>query len=104
MLWTIVFIILTFFAVLGVLECVLTVIETLSTARYRPLDVVLTVSLEDSVDNVQFLLNTLLLQANRISYRGRPARVVIVDAGMDEQTFSQVHTFCEENENITVEL
>ena len=104
MLWTVALIILSFFAVLGVILCVITLIETVSVNRYTPDDAVLSVSLGGAIENVPFLLNTLLLQAGRIRYRGVVTRVVVVDVGMDERTLTQVRDFCKENDNISVEL
>lgn len=104
MLLTVVIIILTFFAVIGAAECVITLMETLSACRCRTDDFALSVTLSGKVDNVLFLLNSLLIQAQRISFGGTAARVVVIDGGMDEETFMQVHTFCGKNDNITVEL
>ena len=102
MLKTAVIIILSFFAVI---ECILSLLETVSTSRYKKIkDIALVVELSGAVENVTFLLNTLLLQAERISYRDAATRVVIRDCGLDEDTYSQIHSFCEENDNITVEM
>ena len=105
MLKTAVIIILSFFAVIGFIECILSLLETVSTSRYKKIkDIALVVELSGSVENVTFLLNTLLLQAERISYRDVATRVVIRDCGLDGDTYSQIHSFCEENDNITVEM
>jgi uncharacterized membrane protein len=105
MLKTAVIIILSFFAVIGFIECIFSLLETVSTSRYKKIkDIALVVELSGAVENVTFLLNTLLLQAERISYRDAATRVVIRDCGLDEDTYSQIHSFCEENDNITVEM
>lgn len=105
MLKTIAVILLSFFAVIGFVECVLELLETASVAYYRDLeDVALVAQLNGRVKNVPFLLNTLLLQAARIRYRGTRTRVVIRDNGLDESTYTQIHSFCEENDDISVEI
>lgn len=105
MLKTAIIIILSFFAVIGFIECVLSLLETVSTSRYRKIkDIALVVGLSGSIENVTFLLNTLLLQAERISYRDAVTQVVIRDCGLDECTYSEIHSFCQENDNITVEM
>ena len=105
MLKTAIIIVLSFFAVIGFIECVLSLLETVSTSRYKKIkDIALVVELSGCIDNVTFLLNTLLLQAERINYRDTATRVVIRDCGLDESTFYEIHSFCEENDNITVEM
>lgn len=105
MLKTAVIIILSFFAVIGFIECVLSILETVSTSRYRKIKgISLVVELAGRIDDITFLLNTLLLQAERISYRDAQTHVVIRDCGLDECTYSEIHSFCEENDNITVEM
>ena len=65
MLKTAVIIILSFFAVIGFIECILSLLETVSTSRYKKIkDIALVVELSGAVENVTFLLNTLLLQGS----------------------------------------
>ena len=62
MLKTAVIIILSFFAVIGFIECILSLLETVSTSRYKKIkDIALVVELSGAVENVTFLLNTCLL-------------------------------------------
>lgn len=103
MLKTFVLLILSFFAVIGFTECVLSFLETISTSRYSKLGLTITAHLSGNVENVTFLLNTLLLQADRLNYKNDVTRVVIKDDGLDESTYSEVYTFCLENDNITIE-
>lgn len=105
MLKTAIIIILSFFAVIGFIECILSMLETVSTLRYGKIkDISLVVELSGRIDDITFLLNTLLLQAERISYRDIQTHVVIRDCGLDECTYSEIYSFCEENDNITVEM
>ena len=104
MIKTALFIILTFFAVIGFLECILSMLETVSTAKYGTLKKVsLTVGLSGNIENVTFLLNTLLIQAERITYKNCLTDVVIKDMGLDLHTLNQIHNFCSENKNISIE-
>ncbi len=101
---TIMVIILSFFAVIGFFECILSMLETISTARYKNIkNLSLVVDLTGHIDDISFLLNTLMLQAERITYKNLETRVVVRDLGLDEFTYQQIHTFCLENENISVE-
>lgn len=104
MLKTILLIILSFFAVIGFIEFVLTMLETLSTYKYKEItNITLTAHLDGAVKNVVFLLNTLLIQAERISYKNSVTHVVVKADGVDEATYSEIYAFCLENDNITVE-
>ena len=104
MIKTVVIIIISFFAVIGFLECILTMLETISTLKYKNFNAqYLTAELEGNVPNVNFLLGTLLLQAERISYKNVLPSVVIKDVGLDENTYSQIRDYCLENDNIMLE-
>lgn len=101
---TILLIVLSFFAVIGFIECILTLLETFSTSKYKEVsNITLTAHLSGTVKNVAFLLNTLLLQAERISYKNSVTHVVIQAEDVDEATYSEIYNFCLENDNITVE-
>ena len=98
-------IILSFFAVIGLIECVLSMLEAVSISKYRKIkDISLVVELTGKIDNVTFLLNTLLLQAQRINYRDTQTRVIIRDSGLDETTYSEIHNFFFFFDNVSVEM
>ena len=104
MIKTIVLVVLSFFAVIGFIETLLTFLETVSTFKYKNISSVkLVAEIEGNVENPVFLLNTLLLQAERICYGDLQTKVVIKDMGIDENTYSQIYGFCLENDNISVE-
>ena len=94
MLKAIVLIIVSFFAVLGLLEIVISMLENYSVSNYNVSDVSLTVSLSGEIDNVTFLLNTLLLQAEKINYKNGPTRIVIKDCGIYPDTYNAIKEFC----------
>lgn len=104
MLHTILLIIVSFFAVIGFLECILNVLESISTTGGdQPDRVCLSVALSGEIENVSFLLNTLLLQAERITYSNCITEVAIVNNGMDENTYVRVKEFCDINDHIYIE-
>ena len=103
MLKTIVLIIVSFFAVLGILEIVISLLENYSVSSYKIDNISLTVSLSGEIDNVPFLLNTLLLQAEKINYKNNVTKVVIKDCGIYPDTYNAIREFCMINHNIYVE-
>ena len=103
MLKTIVLIMISFFAVLGLLEIFVGILEGLSVSKYFVDDVNLSVSLSGEIRDVEFLLNTLLLQAEKINYKNNATKVIIKDCGLCDSTYKAVYDFCCENKNIYVE-
>jgi len=103
MLKTIVLIVISFFAVLGLLEIFVGILESISVSKYNVSDVSITVSLSGEVEDVVFLLNTLLLQAEKIKYNSSITKVIIRDCGIAESTYKQIYDFCLLNKNIYVE-
>lgn len=104
MIKTFVLIIVSFFAVIGFLECILTMLETISTAKYKNFRALnLVAELEGNIPEVNFLLGTLLLQAERINYKNVTPQVIIKDVGLDESTYTEVYSYCLENDNIMLE-
>jgi len=94
MIKTIVLIVISFFAVLGLLEIFVGLLENVSVSKYFVDDIKLTVSLSGEIDDVQFLLNTLLLQAERINYKYSITKVIIRDCGLCERTYKEIYDFC----------
>lgn len=103
MLKAIVLIIVSFFAVLGLLEIVISLLESYSVSNYNVDDVSITVCLSGEIENVTFLLNTLLMQAERIDYKCGVTKVVIKDCGIYPNTYNAIKEFCMTNNNIFVE-
>ncbi len=104
MLKTIFILMLSFFAVIGFIECILSFLEAISLSKYNQVrSVTLLAELGGRIDNVPFLLNTLMLQAERIRYKNVISDVIIRDGGLDEHTYSEICAFCLENDNIDVE-
>lgn len=104
MLKTILLIIVSFFAVIGFLECLVVMLETVSFCKYDNISKISIVAkLKGNVPDAPFLLNTLLIQADKIRYKNVDTVVVIKDDGLDDATYSQIYEFCLENDNISIE-
>lgn len=104
MLKTILLVIISFFAVIGFLECLLNILEHMTVSGDdQPESISMVVSLSGCIDNVPFLLNTLLMQAERINYKNCITEVIIVDNGLDENTYYRIFEFCKTNDNIYIE-
>ncbi len=98
MLWHAFWILVSFFAVIGLLECILGVVELLSLWRVRSVQkIVLQISLSGEESNVEYLLNTLCLKAGRLDVGEREAVLEVVDEGLAEQTREDVLEYCEKN-------
>lgn len=101
---TVILLVLSFFAVIGFVESVIVFLETVSTSKYNQVKSLTVVAeLAGEIDNVSFLLNTLLLQSERICYNNVKTNVLIRDSGLSEDTYSEICSFCFENDNIDVE-
>ena len=104
MLKTIFLIILSFFAVIGILECFITALESVSVSKYDAVSQIeLRVDVSGHIDDVSFLLNTLMLQGERIRYKSSDVKVIIIDSGLDDDTYNQVLQFCCVNNSISIE-
>ncbi len=104
MLKTIFLIVISFFAVIGILECFLNALESVSVSKYDCVEQIeLRVDVSGHIDDVAFLLNTLMLQGERIRYKSSDTKVTIVDNGLDDDTYNQVLQFCYANNNISIE-
>ncbi len=94
MMW----VILSFFAVIGVLQCVLGVLEMLSLRRVRSVGkTVFRVELEGDEPHVEYLLNTLLLKAEQLNIGSRETVLEIVNQGLSPAARREVKLYCEKN-------
>ncbi len=104
MLKTIFILVISFFAVIGILECFLNALECMSVAKYESVTKLeLKAELSGHIEDVAFLLNTLMLQSERIRYKASDTKVIIVDNGLDDDTYDQILQFCYLNNNISME-
>ena len=104
MLKTAVIVVISFFAVVGIVETILCVLESFALiGQTQPSEVQLRVALSGEIDNVNFLLSTLLLQADRINFKNCVTKVVVVDYGLENSTYLKIKDFCDLNTNISME-
>ena len=103
MLKIIMLIIISFFAVLGFLDVFISLLENISVSKFSVKDVNITVTLSGEIEDVTFLLNTLLLQAEKINYNSCDTKVVIKDCGIGDSTYKTIYDFCLTNNNICIE-
>ena len=98
MLWHAFWVLVSFFAVIGLLQCVLGIMEFLSLWRVRSVQkIALQISLAGDEVNAEYLLNTLSLKAGRLDIGTREAVLEIVDEGLSEQARRDVLEYCEKN-------
>ena len=100
---TIFLIILSFFAVIGFIDTVLTFIDTFSYLKYDCIkSVSLNVKLTGNIDNVPFLLNSFIISSRKISLKDNITSVVINADETDADTYNEIREFCLENNDISV--
>ena len=93
-----VWVILSFFAVIGVLQCVLGVLEMLSLRRVQSVGkTVFRVELSGDEPNMEYLLNTLLLKAEQLNVGSRETMLEIVNKGLSPASRREVKLYCEKN-------
>lgn len=94
MLWVVV----SFFAVIGLLECILGVLELLSLRRVRSVQkAVLRVELSGDEPHMEYLLNTLCLMAERVDIGSQETVLMIVDGGLSLPSRREAERYCEKN-------
>ncbi len=103
MLWTIFWVLISFFAIIGVMEFMMCVIELISMRTTRTVkDISLVVRLRGEEKNVEFLLSSLCVMAERIAFKNLTTKVVIYDEGIAEHTYQRICSFAEENPTISL--
>ncbi len=91
-------VILSFFAVIGVLECLLGVLELLSLRRVRSVKrAVFRVELSGDEPNVEYLLNTLCIKAERLNIGSIEPMLEITDGGLSPEAYRAIEAYCEKN-------
>ncbi len=104
MLKTVFLILLSFFAVIGIIECILCLIETIANSKFKSVkQLKLTATISGSENNVNFLLNTLSLYAQRINFKHIQTNVIIDAQLADDATKLAVEKYCLQNSNIVLE-
>ncbi len=86
------------FAIIGVLECVLELLDWFSFRRFHVAEsAVLKVTLKGEVANVEYLLNTLCLKAEKADMGDIETGLEIVDGGLTAETAAHIRAYCEKN-------
>ena len=98
MLWVIIWIIISFFAVLGLLECMLFFVELFG---LRKLSVVESASfrvvLKGETENPEYLLNTLALMSERVDIGTQETVLEIIDGGITDKMSAEILEYCQKN-------
>ena len=94
MLWVLV----SFFAVIGLLECILGVLELLALRRVRSVrQAVFRVELTGDEPHMEYLLNTLSLMADRVDVGAVETVLEVVDRGLNPISRRELEQYCEKN-------
>ena len=98
MFWHFVWVITSFFAVIGLLFCVLSVFEFFSYHRMRSVRrITLRVELQGEEKNAEYLINSLSLLCGKVDYGQRETRLELVDAGLSAESVREICAYCKKN-------
>ncbi len=98
MLWVIFLVLVSFFAIVGLMETMLFFLEVLALRKISSIrNVSLRVELAGEDENAEYILNTLLLMLNRVDVGEEEATLDIVDGGMSERMRLEILEYCEKN-------
>ena len=87
-----------FFAVIGILECLLGLLDWITFRKVKSVrETVLRVCLEGTVENTEYLLNSLCLKAEKTDVGAVETRIEILDGGLCEETRREIRSYCEKN-------
>ncbi len=91
-------VIISFFAVLGILESIIGIIEIFSLRRIHSIrSATLRIELFGEEERVNYLLNSLSLMADRMQVGKNEVRLEIVDCGLSAAGRQAVADYCEKN-------
>lgn len=98
MIWVIFWVLVSFFAVVGLMESLLFLLEIVALRRISSIrNVSLQVELAGDAENTEYILNTLSLFLNRVDIGEEEAALEIVDGGMPEKMRLEILEYCEKN-------
>ena len=98
MLWVLFWVVISMFAVLGLLESIVMLLELFALRKVNSVvSATFRVTLAGEEKNVEYLLNTLCLMTERQDVGPVEARLEIVDGGLAEPTRRRVREYCEKN-------
>ena len=98
MMWIIFWVLVSFFAVVGLMESLLFLLEIVALRRISSIrNVSLQVELAGDAENAEYILNTLSLFLNRVDVGDEEATLDIIDCGMSEKMRLEISAYCEKN-------
>ena len=98
MLWMIFWVAISLFAVIGLLECMMFLLELFAFHKANAIEeITLQVVLKGEEENVEFLLNSLALVAERADIGKRETALEIVDGGISQEMRRAIEQYCEKN-------
>ena len=94
-------VLISFFAVIGIFECILGVVRIFSLRRVRSVGgSVLRVELKGTEPHMEYLLNTLLLTASRLDLGSGETVLEIVNGGLSEESRQELLEYCKKNPGV----
>ena len=101
MLWTVFFVLASFFAIIGLMEFVMCMIEIISTRSTKSLkEIRIVADIEGHEKNVEFVLGSLCVMAERITFKNAVTKVLIHADNADIATYQRIKDYVEENSGI----
>lgn len=98
MLWVIFWVVVSFFAIVGLMEILLFLLEVLALRRISSIKKVsLQVQLMGEEENAEYILNMLSLMLNRVEIGEQEATLEILDGGLSEEMRAEILAYCEKN-------
>ncbi|MBQ8599787.1 MAG: hypothetical protein IJ407_00185 [Clostridia bacterium] len=98
MLFHILWVLVCFFAVIGILECLLGILNWFSFHRVSCVKAItVQIQVEGEMKNVEYLLNSLCLKAEKVDIGAVEARVELIDRGVTSETRLAIRDYCEKN-------
>ena len=98
MMWVIFWVLVSFFAIIGLLEMMLFVLEIIALRRISSIrKVSLQVELRGEDENAEYILNTLSLMLNHVEVGEEEATLEVIDGGISEEMRLEIMSYCEKN-------
>ncbi len=93
-----VWVLVSFFAVLGLLNCIISVLELFALRRIKTVQrAVFRVELAGEEERMEYLLNSLLIAAQRTELGAIETELEVVDVGLSESARRSLESYCQKN-------
>ena len=91
-------VLLSFFAVLGLLNCIISVLELFALRRIKTVKrAVFRAELAGDEEGMEFLLNSLMIAAQRTELGTIETELEVVDAGLSASARAVLEAYCQKN-------